>query len=77
MAAAAAPKAWGHPPSFISLMSGWRMFIYVTVRLSVHASGALLASVNYIGRRLRAFFASLEASAVVAGDDVFVKVYDL
>ena len=70
-------KASGYPAGFISLMNGSGMFIYATVRLSRDASGSLFMSNNHTLADNRMFFTSLEASAAAAGDDVFIKVYDL
>lgn len=77
MTVAPSSEASGYPAGFISLMNGLRMFIYTTVRLSEDASGSLFMSNNLMLADNRMFFASLEASAAMAQDDVFVKLYDL
>lgn len=77
MTAALPSKASGYPPAFISLMSGLGMFIYSTVRLSEDTSGSHFMSNNLMLADNRTFFASLEASAAMAWDDLFIKVYDL
>lgn len=53
------------------------MFIYTTVCLSEDASSGRFMSNNLMLADNRMFFASLEASAAMAPDDFFIKVYDL
>lgn len=77
MTAAPPSKASGYPPGFISLMNGSGMFTYTTVRLSEDASGSRFMSNNLMLADNRMFFASLETSAAMAWEDVFIKVYDL
>lgn len=77
MTAAPSSKASGYPAGFISLMNGWGMFIYATVRLSEDASASRFMSNNLMLADNLMFFASLEASAATALDDVSIKVYDL
>lgn len=77
MIAAPSSKASGYPAGFISLMNGSGMFIYATVRLSEDASGSRFMSNNLMLADNSMFLASLEASAAMAPDDVFLRVYDL
>lgn len=77
MTASPSSKASGYPPGFISLMNGSGMFIHTTVCLSEDASGSCFKSNNLMLADSHMFFASLKASAVMAWDAVFIKVYDL
>lgn len=77
MTASPPSKASGYPPGFISLMNGSGMFIYTTIRLSEDASGSRFMCKNLMLTDNCMPFASLEVSAAIARDDVFIKVYDM
>lgn len=58
-------------------MNGLGMFICPTVCLSEDAYGNFFMSYNLMLADHWMFCPSLEASAAMTGDDVFIKVYDL